>query len=174
MSITRVHKLFLLLLLILLTNTNCNVSSDDQNLTNNSESNQTDDVCSGSVCERTGVLDERVSNSSTSTSVEGDGTREIDGDFSSSDSSQNHKTFAEDVRWTEPPSHPRCQENAVCSELEAECLLCDFNTSCVYGKSLNVTCRAIYKCEVMQIFCNIIQFVYFKLTYEFLKFISGS
>ncbi len=169
MSITRVHKLFLLLLLILLTNTNCNVSSDDQNLTNNSESNQTDDVCSGSVCERTGVLDERVSNSSTSTSVEGDGPREIDGDFSSSDSSQNHKTFAEDVRWTEPPSHPRCQENAVCSELEAECLLCDFNTSCVYGKSLNVTCRAIYKCEVIQIFLNIIHFTlyYQLLTYEF-------
>lgn len=164
MSITRVHKLFLLLLLILLTNTNCDVSSDDQNLTNNSESNQTDDVCSESVCERTVASDERASNS-TSTSVEGDGAREVEGDFSRSDSSQNHKTFTEDVSWTEAPNHPKCQVNALCSELEAECLLCDFNTSCVYGKSLNVTCRAIYKCEVIYIFFTL-YILYFKIFYK--------
>lgn len=41
-----------------------------------------------------------------------------------------------------------CPVDAKCHELPAKCLVCKFNYTCVYGELLNVTCKAIPKCEV--------------------------
>ena len=35
-----------------------------------------------------------------------------------------------------------CPSNAACERLGADCIQCDFNTSCHYGRNLSVVCRA--------------------------------
>lgn len=35
-----------------------------------------------------------------------------------------------------------CPSNVACDRLSAECINCDFNETCVYGKNTSVVCRA--------------------------------
>ena len=41
-----------------------------------------------------------------------------------------------------------CPVGMECHLLPADCILCKFNFTCVYGNSVNVSCQAISKCEV--------------------------
>ena len=40
-----------------------------------------------------------------------------------------------------PRPCPDVPDNAKCEDLEAECLECNLNENCTYGKEYNVTCR---------------------------------
>lgn len=35
-----------------------------------------------------------------------------------------------------------CEKNLPCVDIPANCLICEFNTSCVYGSQINVSCKA--------------------------------
>lgn len=69
--------------------------------------------------------------------------------FSETGESENRIPTVEEIKKVQaslnsakesPPSY--CYiESAACSILPAECLLCNFNTSCVYGEVVNVTCK---------------------------------
>lgn len=45
----------------------------------------------------------------------------------------------------------RCQRQGLCSELPADCLICNFNKSCVYGENVVTECQPVkgVVCEVM-------------------------
>lgn len=49
------------------------------------------------------------------------------------------------------PTHV-CPVDKKCHELPADCLVCTFNLTCVYGEFLNVSCHAVPKCEVKKSF----------------------
>lgn len=53
-------------------------------------------------------------------------------------SSEDSPIFA----YAEETFHSSCPENLSCEELPAECITCQFDFSCVYGQTLNVTCKA--------------------------------
>ena len=44
----------------------------------------------------------------------------------------------------------QCPDGAPCSDLGASCIQCEFNYSCIYGKDVEVQCKAIssIKCTV--------------------------
>ena len=41
-----------------------------------------------------------------------------------------------------------CPLNQSCTELSADCITCNFSTSCLYGRETNVTCEPLVACEV--------------------------
>lgn len=57
--------------------------------------------------------------------------------------------FASTEKQTKDFEDLRCSSNLPCSSLPAECILCKFNYTCVYGQALNVTCNATSRCKVL-------------------------
>ena len=54
----------------------------------------------------------------------------------------------------------QCPDGVKCSDLGASCIQCEFNYSCIYGKDVEVQCKAIsaIKCTVSEpysIICNV-------------------
>lgn len=102
-------------------------NSDTDYETFNNESNHTDESCiEGFSC---------VSN----------GTQQIELLGGATNSPHNSISVEKEL-WDTP--NPLCSNDLPCSLLPAECITCNFNYTCVYGKPLNVTCRAIHKCQV--------------------------
>jgi hypothetical protein len=117
----------LLLICILLCPLITLANSDTDYETFNNESNHTDESCiEGFSC---------VSN----------GTQQIE--LLGTNSPQNSISIEKELWDTQ---NPLCSNDLTCSSLPAECITCNFNYTCVYGKPLNVTCRAIHKCQVQK------------------------
>lgn len=129
MSNDRIVLLFFFILCYFLTSTN---SAND--VTNFTKINQTDaESCHEESC---GTISKELN----ITEVEDHFTNAVSNNGVSKKEKNTHLEIAN-----------LCPVDAKCHELPANCLVCKFNFTCVYGELLNVTCKSIPKCEVWQI-----------------------
>lgn len=124
-----------------------------ENLKHIEELNNTAENCQQDYCERS-----HDENSTASNEV--------------SDSNSLTKTISElttstfiDSEELWETSNQNCPADEECHKLPVECLLCKFNLTCVYGETLNVSCQALSKCEVL-LYINLL---FLQNSYKILK-----
>ena len=150
MSIFRLHGLlfFLISVNFLATFETVEGTENEQVSTTSSENNHSDKtVCVEGRCTVDGQHGR--TNSVVSTSVS---SSSVTDDMANSLPHQDSHTYGvpAEIVWPETVNPHQCPFDIPCSSLDADCIVCDFNYTCVYGNIVNVTCKAIHsKCEVM-------------------------
>lgn len=107
----------------------------DESLNNVGIANSTEDLCQQKYCESRS--DE---NSTTNNEVD------LNTMLRTSDFTTSTHINTEELWQT---SNLNCPTNLECNQLPADCIHCKFNFTCIYGETLNVSCQALSKCEVL-------------------------